>query len=387
MIATDSTKKLYEKLDIAKRQLKNAKSREEILAISKYICQIYGGIEDITKKKRKYSCKELYGSGKNKEVINSKLYEYNDKMRKNYLANKSFHNAFFESTYKRVSHEYSKVEEGCYAKETELSEDDFYNIFFEFMNSIGFSKCFDKFVKDDRIYNTQYNKETPTFAYSIYNPLTKDSDIFIEDVEYTLTRMFFIAHEFGHIYDLNNFNDGVESYNQYFYQSFNGETIPKLFERLFVDFLIEKEILLLEAKDLLFILATINFDYIAEAYITSLLPNISIYDGSYLQLKPKEVYNLVEKYFSRKDNIKKVIDTVNTFEIQETNSYAYGDIYSMYLKELVKENNGNLDCLKEFFKYRKDMFNTDIIKKYNISPQGYVKLYKKDIELLKKPSN
>ena len=69
MIATDSTKKLYEKLDIAKRQLKNAKSREEILAISKYICQIYGGIEDITKKKRKYSCKELYGSERIKRLL------------------------------------------------------------------------------------------------------------------------------------------------------------------------------------------------------------------------------------------------------------------------------------------------------------------------------
>lgn len=385
MIVADNSKKLYEKLEIAQRQLKNVHSKDEKLAIANYICNLYDSIRKVSTDHISPSAKKIYGKTKNKYRFNKMLDEYEYKMKKNYIDTKNIHNSFFESTFKRVSHEFSQVEI-LGVEETELSEEDFYSIFFEFMNSIGLSKCFDRFVRDERIYSVRYDKHSTLFAYTDTNPLTKDSDIFIEQMEYTLEKMFFLAHEFGHVYDLNNFDDGVAKYNQYFYQSFNGETISKLFERLFVDFLIEKKILLPEAKDLLFILTNNNYDYIVKAYITSLLPDVKIENGSYLGFTPNKIYKLVEKYFSRKDNIRKFINTAGTFEIQDVNSYAYGDVYSMFLKELVKNNNGDLDCLKEFMEYRKDLFSTDIMEKYKITPQSYVKLYKKDIELLKKQS-
>ena len=383
MIKTEDPKKLYEKLEIAKRQLKNAKSREEIMAISNYIYLLDDSIGLVSPDIETITNKIDYLDGKTNEKMDKKYFTHEGKMIRNYLSQKEFHEKFFERLYKKTSHLISSLEDDEYSGITSLTEEEYYNIFFEFMNKIGLAKYFDKYVKGKRIYKTKDSYEN-TLGFTIFNPLTKDSDIFIGDLEYDIFSMFTLAHEFGHIYDLNNFDEDIETYNEYFYQSFNGETISKTFERLFVEFLIENNILVDEAKDQMFDMINYNYEYILSSYIISLIPDILLIDNSLRDISPTKIYKLVERYFNKKRHVRKFINKCCDLEVKETYTYSYGDVYSLFLKDRIKQDDYNLDSLKEFFEFRSKIFDPSMLDRLNINPKSYVKLYKKDIELLKK---
>ena len=383
MIKTENPKKLYEKLELAKRQLKNAKSREEIMAISNYIYLLNDSIGLVSPTIESITNKIDYLDGKTNEKMDKKYLTDEGKMIRNYLSQKEFHENFFERLYKKTSHLISSVEDDEYSGITTLTEEEYYNIFFEFMNKLGLAKYFDKYVKGKRIYKTKDSYEN-TLGFTLFNPLTKDSDIFIGDLEYDIFSMFTLAHEFGHIYDLNNFDEDIETYNEYFYQSFNGETISKTFERLFVDFLIENNILVDEAKDQMFDMINYNYEYILSSYILSLIPDILLIDNSYLELSPTRIYKLVEKYFNKKKYVRKFLNKCCDLELKETYTYSYGDVYSLFLKDRIKQDDYNLDSLKEFFEFRSKIFDPSMLDRLNINTKSYVKLYKKDIELLRK---
>lgn len=384
MIKIDDPKKLCEKLELAKRQLKNAKSREEIMAISNYLYLLDDSIGLVSPDIESITNKSDYLDEKTNEIMDKKYFTHEGKVIRNYLSQKDFHEKFFERLYKKTNHIMSKIDEDEYSQITPLTEDEYYNIFFEFMNKLGLAKYFDKYVKGKRIYTTKSSFEENTLGYTLFNPLTKDSDIFIGDLEYDIFSMFTLAHEFGHIYDLNNFNEDLESYNEYFYQSFNGEAVSKTFERLFVDFLIENNILVDEAKDQKFDMINYNYEYLLSSYILSLIPDILLIDKSYLKLSPTKIYKLVERYFNKKRHVRRFINKCCCFDLKETYTYAYGDIYSLFLEDMIKQDDYNLDALKEFFEFRSGIFDPSMLDRLNINPKSYVKLYKKDIELLKK---
>ncbi len=385
-IVTDSPKKLCEKLEVAKRQLKNAETREEQMAISNYIYLLDESINLVSPGTEISTYKLYYFNYKINELFDKKYFVHEEKMIRNYLEHKEFHSKFFEILSKKTNHIIHKIEEDEYSGVTTLTEEEYYNIFFEFMNKLGLAKYFDKYVKARRIYTTSTYLENNVLGYILFNPITKDSDIFIGDLEYDIFSMFTLAHEFGHIYDLNNFDKDIGSYNGYFYRSFNGEAISKTFERLFIDFLIENNILTNEAKDQLFDLINSNYEFLLASYIISLIPDILLINDIYLELSPTKIYKLVERYFSKKNHIRKFINKCGNLELKETYTYAYGDVYSMFLKDRIKEDNYSLDSLNEFFEIRSELFNPKMLDKLNINTNSYVKLYKKDIELLKKQS-
>ena len=141
----------------------------------------------------------------------------------------------------------------------------------------------------------------------LYNPITKDSDIVVDRMEYDIFTMCSLTHEFGHIYDMNHFSKGIECYNNHTFQTFNDEAVSKTFERLFLDYLIENNVLKEEARDILFDIYDGNYQFILTSYIISLIPDKYIIDGSYTNLSPTKVYKLVERHFSRNDPIKRNI--------------------------------------------------------------------------------
>lgn len=392
-IIADNPNNLLEKLDIAKRQLENAKTREEKLAISNYIMQLQDSIGRIFPEINIPI--SLDRDTKSTRILDKKLDKAEEKMIKNFLTYKDFHEKFFEALQRKSAHQLRKLDSelkrqdrNYYSTITDLTEDDYYNILFEFMNKIGLAKYFDKYVRCKRIYSSERSLFNGASAEVIFNPITKDSDIVVDRMEYDLFSMYDLAHEFGHIYDMNHFDGGIECYNKHTHQTFNDEAVSKTFERLFLDYLIENKILEDEAKDRLYDTYSGNYEFILSAYIISLIPDIYIRDGSYLNLSLNKVYKLVQRYFSRNDPIKKFINTCcRNLDIQETYKYAYGDVYSLIFKEKIKENDYKLDPLDEFFEYRGELFSPNILNKLDINKKTYVKLYKKDIELLKKPSN
>ena len=275
-----------------------------------------------------------------------------------------------------------------YSEITDLSEDDYYNILFEFMNKIGLAKYFDKYVRGKRIYSSKLELINGASGIGLYNPISKDSDIVIDRMEYDIFSMCSLAHEFGHIYDMNHFSESIECYNNHTFQTFNDEVVSKTFERLFLDYLIENNILSEEAKDILFDFYDCSYQFILTAYILTLIPDKYIIDSSYVNLSPTQIYKLVERYFSRNDPIKRNIhENCKVIKIHETYKYAYGDIFSLIFKDRIKIDGYNLNQLDEFFKYRGEPFSPEILEKLNINKDAYEKKKKKDIELLKKKSN
>ena len=385
-IVTDSPKKLYEKLELAKRQLKNAKTREEILALSNYIYSLDDSIAGVSEEHIP-SDKLSFLSDKNNEVLDKKFNGHMDKMMRNFLENKNFHRDLFERIYRKTEHAKKRIEEDDDVEITTLSEDDYYNIFFEFMKKIGLEKNFDKFVKNKRIYTTSNSVEENTLGFTTFNPITKDSDIFVDGLDYDIFSMFTLAHEFGHVYDLNQFDGDINKWNTFFYRSFNGEVIPKTFERLFVDFLINNNILIPETKALFGDMLDANYEFAKTSYIITLIPDRYLLDDSYLYLKPTTIYKLVGRNFSKNNKVRKFINKCSSFDVKDTFQYSYGDIISLILKDKIKNGDYDLDLLKEFFEFRDKPFDPNELEKLNVNHKTYMKLYKKDIELLKKQSN
>ncbi len=387
MLISDNPKNLIEKLEIAKRQLKNAKTREEMLALSNYI---YSLDESIAVVDETYTPngKKSFLSDKDNEALDKKFYVHMDKLMRNFLENKDFHKNFFEIIFRKTDHAKRKIVEDDIITITTLSEEDYYNIFFDFMNRIGLEKCFDKYVKTKRIYTTSKSIEENTLGFTIFNPITKDSNILVDGLlDYDIFSMFTLAHEFGHVYDLNKFNGDMNSWNTHFYQSFNGEVIPKIFERLFVEFLLDNKIQVPETKILLGDMLNYNYEFVLASYIITLIPDIYLLDDSYLELSPTKIYKLVGEYFSKNNRVRKFINKCSNIDVKDTFQYSYGDVISMILKDRIKKDDYSLDSLKEFFEYRNKPFEIEMLEKLRVTPDRYVKLYKKDIELLKKPSN
>ena len=392
-IISNNPNNLLEKLDIAKKQFENVKSREEKLAIWWYIYQLEMTIpsvfpkiafEEITDKDNKIN-----------SIIDKKACVKEKKMMENFLQYKDFHKVFLEGIQRNDAHQLRSLNRylkehnmNTYASITDLSEDEYYNILFEFMNKIGLAKYFDKYVRGKRIYSSKKPLVTGATALGLYNPITKDSDIVVDRMEFDIFTMNSLTHEFGHIYDMNHFSEDIECYNNHTFQTLNDEAVSKTFERLFLDYLIENNILREEAKDILFDFYDCSYQFILTAYIISLIPDKYIKDESYKNLSPTIIYKLVEKYFSRNDSIKRNINTYcKDINIHEIYKYAYGDILSLIFKERIKEDNYSLDSLDNFFEYRGESFSPELLKKLDINKKTYVKLYKKDIELLKKQSN
>ena len=301
-----------------------------------------------------------------------------------FVLNKDFHADYMGEAVSGVEENFTDVLEEEISSTTTLNRDDFYDIFFQFMKSINLEKLFDKFIKEKRIYSTVTPLEEGSLGFTLYNPIDSDIDIFIYDFKYNIHTMFTLAHEFGHAYDLDKFNEGIFIYNRYFYQSFYGEAISKTFERLFLDYMLKNKILYKESKDKLFESEIINHDYILGAYMLSLLPDNILHDGSYANISRDKFVTMIKNNFVDEESIRNFIYGTVSFDLMENFIYAYGNILSMFLSESIKSSGFSNDLMEEFLRIRSNLFNEEFFREWGMGPHDYVKLHKKEIECLKK---
>jgi len=127
MIETTNTKILYEKLSIASRQFKNAKSREERIALSNYIYCLIDSIKIVSNEEIDPILKDIYGNYKNITLFNKKIDGHLDKVLRNFVMQKDFHKVLFEKLFRKTTKRIKFLEEDEYSGITTLSEEDFYN--------------------------------------------------------------------------------------------------------------------------------------------------------------------------------------------------------------------------------------------------------------------
>ena len=93
---------------------------------------------------------------------------------------------------------------------------------------------------------------------------------------------------------------------------------------------------------------------------------------------------MVKDNFTEEAELKEVIESVQDFNLAGIYNYAYGDILSMFLAEEVGKNGMKSELMDYFFEHRIKPFSEEFMRECGFGPKNYIKLYKKEIQLIKK---
>ena len=384
MIYNSNTRQLYNRLEVAKRLLSNSKNLDERVCLSNYIGNVYSAIDAVSNNGVSTNKKQMFGSHKNYKKFLKKIDIYELKMLENFVLHKDFHSTYMYDILSGVEFNFSELEDEKLVNTTLLSSGEFYGIFYDFMKSINLENIFNDFIKQGRIYRAVNSDDDYLLGFTLFNPINHDSDVFVKDFNYNIHTMYTLAHEFGHVYDLSKFDESVVKYNRFFYQSFYGEVISKLFERLFLQYLIDHNILLEEAQDKLFEMQIINHDFLLSSYILSLLDDESIVSNAYCYMSKDELFNKVKANFVTEDAVYDYIINSTDLDIHQSYLYTYGDIISMFLKNIVKNEGLSASIVNDFLSIRSDLFSDEVLKKWEMSAENYNDLHKKEMQMIKK---
>ena len=385
MLINHGTEQLYNQLNHSLQLLERPISREERIALANYIGNVYAALNLMNEEKIEPDLKHVFGNSKNRHNFLRRIDIYEVQMLDHFILNKDFHRNFMLDSLTIVEDEMRLIPEGDFAEKTILSEDEFYDIFLGFMKSIHLEELFLKFVQENRIYSVNYQPNDKMKGFTIFNPITKETDSFVGDFNFDISSMLTLAHEFGHAYDLSLFHQDVPVYNQYFYQSFFNEAIPKMFELLFIQYLVQNHIMMEEAKDLKFETSVIHQDFMLSAYMLSLLPDSLIKHSSYKSLSIEEFVRNVKPYFLNDDGlIEGFVRDSPPFDLLEIFKYSYGSILALFLKKSVLEFGYSDGLFGDFLQNRAQMFSEQFFRDWEIDSTHFEKLYKKEMEILKK---
>lgn len=361
---------------------KDAKTLDEKLAIANYIGNLYSSIicmgEDIS-----FDKYHIFGGERKYEQIFEGLDDYNDELAKNFLINKRFHSEYFRDILPDIEKELIRFSRMTFDSDDNLSRKDFFEIVKLFMDSIGLGSLFDELYKNGKIYSSIIGQDQGNLGFTLYNPTRRSSNVFVKDLKYDLHSMNTLVHEFGHVFDLDMFDGDVCEYNRYFYLSLYGEVISKLFERLLFRFLIKNNICSESAKDKLVDFNMISHDYILLSYLLSCLSDKFIKNAQYIDCDSELLANKVAKNVLSKEDIINFFERMGTIDLSESLSYAYGDVISLFLLDEVDGGQFTADEFSKFLKERTKTFDPNYIKDSGFTPKEYVKLHRRENELIK----
>ncbi len=382
MEVTNKTKGLYRRLQAANNLLKTTNNPNDKIALCNYIGNIYDAISSVGDKKIIVKKKDIFGSNKYHKKFHRKLVKLEDIMLEKFIQDKEFHSSYMGEVCFGVEQLHDDDPEYNVDLYQELSKSDFDDIFFQFMKSINLDGFLEDYLKKSNIYSYKLSDDNHTLGMTLYNPVNRDVDVLIGDFILDIQALFTLAHEFGHVYDMSLFEGNTEEYNRYFYQSFYGEVVSKLFERLFLSYMINNNILKEEAQDKLMEVDDNNHDYLLTSYILSLLDEDLIRDSAYSYLSEEELIEVVNKYFN--NNISEFVSELDYVDLQEDFTYAYGDIVSMFIKDSIDKYGFSNELIDEFLKVRSNLFDEEFFREFGMGPDNYLDLYKKELKLLKK---
>lgn len=377
------TKNLRKQLLEAQRLIKSTSGIEERVALANYIGNLYRAIlcmgYDVT-----FNKKKCFGNRRNYNKFIKRLDIYSDQMINNFIIKKDFHCSYFGELIPDVEDEMRKIcQLNFNIDDSNFSENDFIDVFNQFMKSISLGELFDNFYATNKIHSSIVGSDKNNLGFTLYNPINGCTDLIVRDLRYDLKSMNTLAHEFGHAFDLERFTGDVSEYNRFFYVSFYGEVISRLFERLLFRFLLKNNIKVDAVKDGIIDFECLNFDFLMNAYILSLLDSDFIQSDEYIDCDSSVIYNMVKEHFFEDSDILGYIERMDEIDLGEVFNYAYGDVVSLFLCNEVEENGFSSDLIDYFFKNRCKIFDEEFLKECGFGPGNYAKLYKKEIELIK----
>ena len=384
-----TAEQIQEKIDQALQLVKEEKNNDVRLALYNYIGNLYSALSTVKGRKVYPNKDKIFGGIDNYKRFMKKtdfLYDIYDD---NFIRYKLFHREYFhqllletEGLFIDMVNENVDYREG----DDTFTEDDFLIVFHDFLKSLGIEKLFDEILENNRIYSMNKGRNFEQYnGMTLYNPVTGESDILLNGFNYNVDSMFTLAHEMGHVYDgFRIFDDkDSERFLHYNFRSTYLEVISRLFERLFLDYLIKNNICREAALDKMVDMEINNHDYLVSAYTMSLLDDELLKYDRYHSLKPREIVSYVKDYFNDLETIKRLFSD-KYIRLDEEVNYTYGDIMSMFLKDGVQaEGFSNLE-FKEFLRTRIDDFNPEFIETHGFTPERYREKYIRDMKVLRK---
>ena len=379
-----STKQLFDQLNAAEKGIRSKNiSSDQRLALANYIGNLYRALICMGQGDIEFDKNISFGGKKNYSKIVKSVNYYSDKLIKKFVDDKMFHRNFFYEILPDIEDEIFSMKHVDNNQSIYFSRKDFFDIFFQFMKSIKQEELFDKLYKDGNIYSTIIGQDIGNVGFTLFNPIDGQTDLFVKDLKYNLFDMNTLAHEVGHCFDLSKFDGNISKYNKYFYLSFYGEVISRLFERLLLDFLRKRNIAYngVIRKQLEFNL--LNHEFLLQAYILSLFTDDFIINDRYLDCDSNEIVEMIKSRFIDEDFIRVFIEGIISFDLSEIYNYAYGDIISLFLFDEVNKYGFDNEMIEYFFRNRCELFNENFLSECGFGPGNYVKLYKKVNEHLK----
>lgn len=374
---------LVEKFEEAKKMLKNAKTKEEKVALVNYIGNLYKSMLCMGITYIKYDRNKFFAGKKTYNKSIKKIEVYSDRQFSNYILHKDFHHQYFGEILPDVEDGLIDICSIVFPKEETLTRSEGFDILNEFFKSIKLQELFDEYYKNGRLHSSIVGESEDNLGFTLFNPINKDTDIFVKEYNGDFTSIQTLIHEIGHGYDLRKI-DNIEDYNDYFYLSFYGETIPRLFERLMFRFLINNGIKKELAQDKLVDFVDLNHDFLLQAYLLSVLDEDFLRQGKHLDSNPDELAKKVKKHFLDEQEIKNFIERVGDFDLSDTYNYAYGDIVSLFLCEEVEQVGFTGDLLRHFDLNKTKPFNPEFLRECGFGPDNYTELFKKELKLVRK---
>lgn len=384
-----TAEEIQEKINQVLVLIKEEKNNDVRLALYNYIGNLYSALSTIKGRKVYPNKSKIFGGIDNYRRFIKKTDYLFDVYDDNFIKFKMFHRDYFHQLLlesEKLFVEMINENIDYRVEDNKLSEDDFLTIFHDFLQSIGLESFFDEIIKNGKLFSMNKDRDFEQYrGLTLYNPRTGESNILINGFEYSLDSMYTLAHEMGHVYDGFRIYDDKDSerYLHYNYRSVYLEVIPRLFERLFLDYLIKNNICRDAALDKLVDMEINNHDYLVSAYAMSLFDDKLLKDDRYHSLKPAEVVNIVKEYFSDLESIKELFSN-KYIRLDEEVNYTYGDIMSMFLKEGVQEEGFSNPLFKEFLRVRLEDFNPEFIERHELSSERYREKYIREIKVLRK---
>ena len=366
------------RLSKARLQVNNTDNLEDRYILNIYIGELLHVIKDKSTIKMKLRRNHIFSNYKDyKDQLRIEK-KHIDKFTNSYIKNKDYICDLLMDIREETEPSSNKLLDVIDNDYKIISKNDIVDILYSFLSSINLDDLLDKYIKENRIHEVII-KNNSLKGFNIYNHMNKENDIFIRKDDYTINTLFILIHELGHAYDFKYLTGNSDLYNKYLFESMYTESISKIFERLFLYYLINNKILEKDSINKLRELEIMNNDYINTSFLLSTLDDEYIKDEKYKEMEPSEIGNMIGEYVEEEDLFNYIL-TWGNIDLKDNLSYAIGDIISMYIKDEGLDSKLFID----FMKNRTNSFNRKFFDKNDINPDSYIEKYKKELQLIKK---
>lgn len=307
---------------------------------------------------------------------------YQRKDRMQFLTNRDFYRSYISNLLYHIRDDYHNLPSFVPARENGLiSQDEYWDIIYSFLKEYHLDLFLDDIRKKQGLHFLEEGEEA---GFALCNPFNGNIDLFIENFHFDIFSMQTLIHELGHAYDFKKFKGTAGDYNNYYYLSSYTEVLSFLFERLFLRYLARNHIQEERVQNELLRFYELNYLMISSANIYTLL------EDKYLRLSGKEnitgneIINQVKHYYKDQEELNKIVNKMMECDLSLVYRYTLGDVLSLFLCEEVEKNGFLQEFMNDFLEERKKEFSHIFLLDHNASSENYAKLYKKELQLIKK---